>query len=110
MTSRTSTRPGAQRQRQPRGPAAPVSAGRPVSRLRTIDEAAELLNVSPRTVPASSSQVPSPCTGSGASFELQTQISRCSSPRVAASERWLLLSARGMICVRSLLPLTRCPQ
>ena len=50
MTSRTSTRPGAQRQRQPRGLAAPVSAGRPVSRLRTIDEAAELLNVSPRTV------------------------------------------------------------
>jgi excisionase family DNA binding protein len=50
MTSRSSNR----RQRSPSN-AAPRTTGtsvhgRPVTRLRTIDEAAELLNVSPRTV------------------------------------------------------------
>ena len=50
MTSRTSTRRRAQAQRQPCGLATPVFAGRVVTRLRTIDETAELLNVSPRTV------------------------------------------------------------
>ena len=50
MTSRTSTRRRAQGQRHPCGLATPVFAGRAVTRLRTIDETAELLNVSPRTV------------------------------------------------------------
>jgi excisionase family DNA binding protein len=50
MTSRSSNR----RQRSPSNAASRITGtgvhGRPVTRLRTIDEAAELLNVSPRTV------------------------------------------------------------
>jgi excisionase family DNA binding protein len=49
MTSRSSNR----RQRLPSNAASRIGTSvhsRPVTRLRTIDEAAELLNVSPRTV------------------------------------------------------------
>ena len=80
MTSRTSTRRRAQGQRHPCGLATPVFAGRAVTRLRTIDETAELLNVSPRTVRRLIIRVLYPRTGSGASFALQMEISRCSSP------------------------------
>ena len=59
---------------------------RPVTRLHTIDEAAELLNVSPRTVRRVIKRVLYEHTGSGVSFALQMKISRHSSLRIQAAK------------------------
>ena len=53
---------------------------RPVPKLRTIDEVAELLNISRRTVQRLIRSVPYPRIGSGAPFAFQTPISRHSWP------------------------------
>ena len=50
MTSRTSNPPRSPRPTTASRTTGTDARGRPIRRLRTIDEAAELLNVSPRTV------------------------------------------------------------
>ena len=98
MTSRTSNPPRGPTSERPRGDQ-PVPAVDLVTRLRTIDETAELLNVSSRTVRRLIEfGCPSGAPARAPRSHCRREILRCSSPRIAASERWPLQSPRGLIC------------
>ena len=69
------------------------SRGRPIGKLRTIDEARREV----ARCAASSSRVPYECTGSGVSCVFQTPISGHFSTKTAATKRCHSESSRVMI-------------